>query len=75
MSIIDRVREHTREHKRGMLYDLMFAVIWVTFVSALFDTVFAGAPRFAFYLLLATGVPAYFAFFWSLELAKRGNGA
>jgi len=33
--------------------------------------VFAGAPTSAFYLLLASGVPAYFAFFRSLEVAEE----
>jgi len=52
-----------------MLYDLMFAVIWVAVVSLLFDFVFVSAPWWALYLFLLAGVPAYFGFFMSLEAA------
>lgn len=70
MSLADRLREHVEENQRGMLYDLMFAIVWVGFVSLLFDVVFTSAPRWAFYLFMLAGVPAYFGFFWSLEAAK-----
>ncbi len=70
MSAADRVREHLEEHKEGMLYDLMFAVVWVGLVSILFDFVFTEAPTWAFYLFLLAGIPAYFGFFFSLDLAK-----
>ena len=68
MSLDDRLREHVREHKSGMLYDLMFAVVWVGMVALLFDFVFVGAPQWVFYMFMLAGVPAYFGFFWSLEL-------
>jgi hypothetical protein len=71
MSLADRIRHHVREHRSGMLYDLMFAVVWVGFVSILFDVVFVGAPVWARYMFLLAGVPAYFGFFWSLELARQ----
>ena len=73
MSLDDRLRQHVREHKSGMLYDLMFAVVWVALVGFLFDFVFVGAPRWAFYMFMLAGVPAYFGFFWSLELARQAE--
>ncbi|SDQ46713.1 hypothetical protein [Natronobacterium texcoconense] len=73
MSIADRFREHVKEHRQGMLYDLMFAVAWVGLVSLLFDFVFVGAPRWVFYMFMLAGIPAYFGFFFSLELAKQEN--
>lgn len=71
MSVVDRVREHVDEHGGGMVYDLLFAVVWVALVNALFDFVFTGAPTWAFYMFMAAGIPAYFGFFWSLEAAKQ----
>lgn len=69
MSLVDRLREHARDHKRGMLHDLMFAVIWVAVISLLFDFVFVSAPWWALYLFLLAGIPAYFGFLFSLEQA------
>jgi len=71
MSLADRLEEHLAEHRSGMVYDLVFAVVWVGFVSLLFDFVFTSAPTWAFYMFMLAGVPAYFGFFWSLELAER----
>lgn len=71
MSLVDRLREHTRDNKRGMLHDLMFAVVWVGFVSILFDFVFVSAPQWAFYLFMLAGIPAYFGFFLSLDQATN----
>jgi len=71
MNPADRLREHIREHRTGILYDLMFAVVWVGIVSLLFDVVFISAPLWAYYLCLLAGVPGYFGFFWSLDAAKR----
>jgi hypothetical protein len=71
MSLDERLREHVSEHKSGMLYDLMFAVVWVGIVGALFDFVFVGAPQWVFYMFMLAGVPAYFGFFWSLELLEQ----
>ncbi|PSQ38452.1 hypothetical protein BRD08_01065 [Halobacteriales archaeon SW_10_66_29] len=73
MSLDDRLRQHVREHKSGMLYDLMFAVVWVALVGFLFDFVFVGAPRWTFYMFMLAGIPAYFGFFWSLELARQAE--
>ena len=69
MSLGDRLREHAREHRTGMVYDLIFAVIWVGFVSFLFDIVFITAPTWAYYLFLLAGIPAYFGFMFSLKQA------
>jgi len=49
----------------------MFAVIWVAIVSFLFDFLFTEAPIYAFYLCLLAGIPAYFGFIISLQLAKQ----
>ena len=70
MSLDDRLRRHVKENKSGMLYDLMFAVVWVGFVAFLFDFVFVDAPTWAFYMFMLAGIPAYFGFFWSLELLE-----
>ncbi|MFW5977841.1 MAG: hypothetical protein ACOCP2_01220 [Halohasta sp.] len=69
MSLGERLCEHARTNKRGMLHDLMFAVVWVGFVSILFDFVFVSAPTWAYYLFMLAGIPAYFGFFLSLEAA------
>jgi hypothetical protein len=68
-TIPDRVRNHVREHRDGMMVDLMFAVVWVAVVTVLFD-VLAG-PRWAYHLALAGGVVAYYGFFGSLEAARK----
>lgn len=71
MSLVDAVRDHVREHRRGMVADLVFATAWVTAVSLLFEV--AHGPQWAYYLLMFSGVVAYFGFFWSLELAREGR--
>ncbi len=70
MSRRDRLVERLRENRTGMLHDLIFAVVWVGFVSLLFDFVFVSAPTWALYLFMLAGIPAYFGFFYSLEQAK-----
>ncbi|MDT3437112.1 hypothetical protein [Haloarcula sp. 1CSR25-25] len=69
MSVVDTLRDHVRDHKRGMFVDLVFAIAWVTAVSVIFDLL--SAPQWAYYLTLAAGVVAYYGFFWSLELAMQ----
>ncbi|PCR90899.1 hypothetical protein [Natrinema ejinorense] len=71
MSVVDRLREHVEDNGSGMIYDLLFAVIWVALVSFLFDFVFTGAPRWVFYMFMLAGIVAYFGFFFSLEQAKQ----
>jgi hypothetical protein len=52
-----------------MVFDLVFALTWATIVSAFVALV--DGPQWALYLLLAAGIPAYFGFVYSLELAKE----
>ncbi|OYR39446.1 hypothetical protein DJ82_05515 [Halorubrum sp. Ib24] len=70
-SLADRVRSHVTEHRTGMVQDLLFAVVWVTLVSLLFDYAFTNAPQWVFYMFMLAGIPAYFGFFISLEMAKE----
>lgn len=70
--LADRLREHVADHRSGMVVDLAFAVVWVTAITLLFE-VLAG-PRWAYYLFMLAGVAAYYAFFWSLELARAQRG-
>lgn len=71
MGRLDELREQVRDHRTGMVHDLVFAVVWVTLVSVLFEYVFVEAPQWAFYLCLLAGIPAYFGFIASRELAKQ----
>jgi hypothetical protein len=68
MSVVDAVREHVREHRDGMVFDLVFAVVWVTVVSVLFEVL--QGPQWAYYLCMFAGVIAYFGFVGSLSLAR-----
>jgi hypothetical protein len=54
-----------------MLRDLVFAIAWVTVVSLLYDFAFANTPQWVLYMFMLAGIPAYFGFFLSLEMAKR----
>ncbi|MFW6317407.1 MAG: hypothetical protein ACOC06_02945 [Halorubrum sp.] len=72
-SLAERVRSQVSENRAGMFQDLVFAVAWVPFVSLLYDVAFAGAPRWVLYLFMLAGIPAYFGFFVSLELARQGR--
>lgn len=69
MSVIDRLREYAVTHQRGIVHDLLFALVWVGLVSAIFSVV--DGPQWAYYLLMLTGVPAYFGFVYSWQLAKQ----
>jgi hypothetical protein len=69
MSVVDALRSHVRDNRRGMVVDLAFAVVWVTVVTVVFD-VFSG-PRPIYYLTLLGGVVAYYGFFWSLAVARE----
>ncbi|MFO8116347.1 MAG: hypothetical protein R6U01_13490 [Halorubrum sp.] len=70
-SLADRVRSHVRGNRTGMIQDLAFAVAWVTLASLLYDFAFAGAPQWVLYMFMLAGIPAYFGFFISLEIAKE----
>lgn len=72
-SLTDRVRSHVSENRTGMLHDLAFAVVWVTLVSVLYDFAFADSPQWVLYMFMLAGIPAYFGFFISLEMAKENR--
>lgn len=65
MSAIDRLQTALSEHGRGLATDLVFAIVWVTFVEALFALV--EGPQWAYYMFMLAGVIAYFGFFASVE--------
>ena len=68
---VDRVRSHLSENRGGMLQDLVFAIAWVTVVSLLYDFAFAGTPQWVLYMFMLAGIPAYFGFFISLNMARQ----
>jgi hypothetical protein len=70
-SLADRVHSHVKGNRTGMIQDLAFAVAWVTIVSLLYDFLFSASPRWVLYMFMLAGIPAYFGFFISLELAKQ----
>jgi hypothetical protein len=70
MSGIDRFRTLIAEHGRGLLTDLLFAVVWVTLIEILFSLL--NGPQWAYYMFMLGGIVAYFGFFASLE-AQRGE--
>ncbi len=72
MSLADTLVDHVAEHHDGMLFDLVFAIAWVTVVTLLFRGF--GAPDFVYYGALASGVVAYYGFATSLEFARESNG-
>ncbi|WP_144920562.1 hypothetical protein [Halorubrum salsamenti] len=69
-SLADRVRSHVKGNRTGMVQDLAFAVVWVTLVSLLYDFAFSASPRWVLYMFMLAGIPAYFGFFISLEMAR-----
>ena len=54
--VLERLDDHLREHRGGIVTDLLFAVAWVTLVNALFRVV--DGPTWAYYLFMAAGVVA-----------------
>jgi len=68
-SLADRVRSHIKGNRPGMIQDLAFAVVWDD-VSVLYDFVFSASPRWVLYMFMLAGIPAYFGFFISLEMAR-----
>lgn len=68
MGWLARIGNHIYENKDGMFFDLVFALAWVTIVSAF--VMLVDGPTWARYLLLVAGIPAYFGFVYSMELAK-----
>ncbi|MEZ3164169.1 hypothetical protein ABNG03_08480 [Halorubrum sp. RMP-47] len=70
-SVADRARHVLSENGTGMLQDLLFAVVWVGVASALYNVAFPTAPQWVLYMFMVAGIPAYFGFFISLEIAKE----
>ena len=64
------VGEHIREHRFGMVVDLVFALAWVTVVTVVFDLL-PGGPRWLYSLTLLGGVLAYYGFFASLGTVRE----
>ena len=71
MSIVDSIRDHVREHRSGMVSDLLFALVWVTLVEVFFSVV--DGPQWAYYMFMLAGIVAYFGFFWSLDQARANQ--
>jgi hypothetical protein len=71
MTLADSIRDHVAEHHDGMLFDMVFAILWVTVVTLLFRGL--GAPQLVYYGALASGVVAYYGFAMSLEYVRQAN--
>lgn len=71
MSLRETVGSHVREHRSGMVADLVFAVVWVTLVTALFDVL--QGPQWAYYVCMFGGIVAHYGFFTSLAAAREGQ--
>ncbi len=65
----DSLTDYVRENRSGLVTDLVFAVVWVTIVTVVFEIL--DGPDWAYYAAMLAGVVAYFGFFASLEVAKR----
>ncbi|SFR48772.1 MULTISPECIES: hypothetical protein [Halorubrum] len=70
-SVADRARNVLSENGTGMVQDLLFAFAWVGLVSLLYDFAFSAAPQWVLYMFMLAGIPAYFGFFISLEIARE----
>ncbi len=69
----DDIEDADGTRRGGMLFDLVFALAWVTFVSVLFEFALSDAPTWALYLALLSGIPAYFGFVISMKLARENR--
>lgn len=67
----DSLTDYVRENRSGLVTDLVFAVVWVTIVTVVFEIL--DGPDWAYYAAMLAGVVAYFGFFASLEMAKKGR--
>lgn len=68
MTLREALYGHLRDHRRGMAVDLAFATVWVAVTSLTVDVL--GGPEWAAWVLMGSGVVAYFGFFWSLAAAR-----
>lgn len=69
MALSDDLRDHVSDHRSGIVYDLVFAVSWVTVVTVIHGLL--AGPQWAYYLLLFAGIPAYLVFHASLSAASE----
>jgi hypothetical protein len=72
MDALDRLGEYVREHRSGMLTDLVFAIAWVTLVNVIFELL--DGPDWAYYMFMLAGIVAYFGMVWSFEIARERKG-
>lgn len=70
-NVLHRIGVYVVENRRGMVGDLVFALVWVTIVNALFRLV--DGPDWAYYMLMVAGVVAYFGFVFSVEHAIEAD--
>jgi len=70
-SVADRARTVLSENGTGMLQDLLFAFAWVGLASLLYEFAFPAAPQWVLYMFMLAGIPAYFGFFISLDVARE----
>lgn len=70
--LLETVGDHVREHRSGMVVDMLFALAWVTVVTVVFDLL-PGGPQWLYYLTLLGGVVAYYGFFGSLEMVQESG--
>ena len=68
-NVFHRIGVYVLENRHGMLGDLVFALAWVTIVNAFFRLV--DGPNWAYYLMMAAGVVAYFGFIFSVQMAVQ----
>ncbi|MFP4188431.1 MAG: hypothetical protein ACOCRA_00095 [Halobacteria archaeon] len=66
---LDSLRDHVTENRRGMLVDIVFAVVWVTLATVIANAL--QAPDYARYILMLAGIPAYYALFISLDVLEQ----
>jgi hypothetical protein len=70
-NVFQRLGEYVVENRRGMVGDLVFAVVWVTLVNLFFRVV--DGPTWAYYMFMAAGIVAYFGFVFSVEAAAQAD--
>lgn len=68
-NVLHRIGVYVVENRRGMVGDLVFALVWVTIVNAFFRLV--DGPDWAYYMMMVAGVVAYFGFIYSVQLATE----
>lgn len=69
---LEALRDHVEENRRGMLVDVVFAVVWVTLATIIANALHA--PDYARYILMLAGIPAYYALFISLDVLEQQEG-